>query len=74
VRGAIPVYERKEDLQDQWRELQAQSQELNQLYQQAAAFCLGMLGDPTGVVALAASAQDIEVASEETSDLIAQAA
>lgn len=74
MRGAIPIYERKEELQAAWKQFQAESQELNVLYQQAAAFCLGTISDPTGIVALAASAQDIQVTSAETTALIEQAA
>lgn len=74
VRGPIPVYERKAELQAERKALQAQAQELNQLYQQAAAFCLGTLSDPTGITTLAASSQQITTNSPETNQLIAQVA
>lgn len=72
VRGPVPIYERKESLQVERKLLQADSQQLTELYQQAAAFCLGTLVDPTGVVALAASTQDISTNSPETNALMQQ--
>ena len=66
LRTAVPVKERKAELQEERKAKQAQKQELTTLYEQAAAICLWTLSDPTQITSLVFSMKEIDETSDAT--------